>query len=183
MANKEVETEVDEKAERSAELKAQADKLNEGLEGKGLRWTVGLTKGRNPQPVPYKEFDEEQPETLPTTFVEFTKLSGYTTEPLIVTFLIRGMNAYNYALANDPIGAFCEPDWDEETVKAFKMQIKGAMVTSGGATLEEVVGDVKPGVMRGLARKAKALAEASAATVPAPVASPVVRDKTGKVRK
>lgn len=158
------ETAVSEKEANKLALKARekeiADKekeLNSSLSGKGLRWFVGLTRGRNPQMVQYQGFDESQPLTLPTSVNEFISLAGIPAdndgEKKVVGFLIDGYNSASFTEASDPVAEYVDASWPEDVQKAFRITIRQYSATAG-VSIEDAVKLIKPGIAAGVAAKA-----------------------------
>jgi hypothetical protein len=139
-------------AARTAEMAAREVKLNAGKTGKGTRTSLGLTRGRNPQEIQYENWDETQPETLPTSFTEFMhltggdKLSEAEGEAFVVRRLILGDNEILYKEASDPIAEFVDKTWPEEIQKMFKAVVKNYS-GSANVSIEDAVALIKPGIV------------------------------------
>src|SRR5882672_6991049 len=107
-------------------LEADAVKTNASRTGKGTRVKVGSTRGKNPQPISFEQFDTELPDTLPKTLSEFMDLVGEAdkTEASIVGFIIDGFNDAQYTAASDPIAEYVDASWPEEIRKNFRMVVR-----------------------------------------------------------
>jgi hypothetical protein len=120
--------------------------INEKREGKGTRLKVGQTRGRNPQIVRWEFFDESKPETLPTSWKEFTELTNITEEGPLVALLIDGLNSANYTAASDPVAEFVEATWPEEVQKAFRVVVR-QYSANASVSIEDAVALIKPGIV------------------------------------
>lgn len=136
-----------EQAVEAAEQKA--NETNSTRSGKGTRVRVGQTRGRNPQVISWEAFDESQPDTLPSTWVEFMSLTGYDKakdpESVIVPLLIAGFNSQAYVAASDPIAEFVNPAWEDERKKQFRIVVRN-YASMNDLSIEEAVALIKPGV-------------------------------------
>lgn len=141
-----------EREARKEEILAKETELNKDKTGKGLRFAIGLTKGRNPQMVQYEAFDVEQPATLPESLSEFMDLSKVTDEKAIVGFLIDGFNDAALEQAADPTAEFVESAWPVEVQKAFKTVVKQYSINAG-VSIEDAVALIKPGIVASQAKK------------------------------
>jgi hypothetical protein len=132
-------------------LEKQAEETNKGRSGKGTRVKVGSTRGKNPQPISFEQFDESQPDTLPTSLQEFIGLAMANVadkdkEPTILSYLIEGYNADSYRQASDPIAEYIDSAWPEDLQKQFRMVVRNY---SAGAnvSLEDAVTLIRPGIV------------------------------------
>lgn len=148
------ETELSEKEQQKAELAARAKEVaeketaaNEGRTGKGLRVSVGMTRGRNPQMIQYESFDESQPDTLPLTLSEFMELSKVQDEKAIVGFLVEGFNSDSYRNASDPVAEFVDASWPEDVQKQFRIVVRNYS-NATGVSIEDAVALIKPGIVK-----------------------------------
>jgi hypothetical protein len=135
------------KAARQAELEkrqAEANAENAKRSGKGTRVFAGMTRGKGTQVVSWEAFDDSKPDTLPTTYAEFSELTKVADEPTIVRLLIDGYNASQYAAASDPIGEFVEPTWSGDAQKQFRIVVRNYS-NATGVSLEDAVALIKPG--------------------------------------
>lgn len=147
-------------------LEKQAEETNKGRTGKGTRIKVGSTRGKNPQPISFENFDEEQPETLPKTLSEFMDIhKGMTGEDLqestIISYLIEGFNLAMYTQASDPIAEYVNPAWDDDTKKGFRIVVRNYS-QNAKVSIEDAVALIKPGIEAAVAAKAKETATVSA---------------------
>lgn len=152
-------------------LEADATKVNAARTGKGTRVKVGSTRGKNPQPISFEQFDTELPDTLPKTLSEFMDLVSeeQKTEAAIVGFIIDGFNDAMYTAASDPIAEYVDASWPEEIRKNFRMVVRNY---SQGAkvSIEDAVALIKPGIIAAeKARTDAAKAEAEKQPEPATV--------------
>lgn len=141
-----------------AEMQKAADAKNASRTGKGTRIRVGQTRGKNPKVIDWEAFDTDKPETLPTTLAEFMELTGTKEEPVVVSYLIDGFNASQYASASDVLAEFVEPNWPDTLVKQFKQTVSNYAAATG-TSLEDAVSLIKPGIVKAFAAR---LAAASA---------------------
>lgn len=135
-------------------LEATAEETNKSRTGKGTRVKVGSTRGKNPQPISFEQFDVSQPDTLPKTLSEFMDLVSEEnkTESAIVNFIIDGYNDAQYSAASDPIAEYIDPSWDEEVQRNFRLVVRNY---SQGAkvSIEDAVALIKPGIVASQAAK------------------------------
>lgn len=122
---------------------AEVAEKNKALTGKGLRHAAGMTRGKNPQVIQWKRFDEENIESLPTSLAEFASLSGVTDEKKFLEFVIAGFNDEQYRLASDELNEYIESSWPNEKVQQFRLAVRNAAKLSG-KSIEEVVKIIKP---------------------------------------
>lgn len=139
---------------------AEEKKLNEGKTGKGLRKSIAYTRGRSTQRVVYDSFDTDQPDTLPKDMTEFQTFTEISDEPLLVSFLIDGFNAWQFANASDPITEHLNPAWSNETKTKFKNAVKG-MVQGADVTIDFAVEAIKPAFDANFAKAQAALTVAN----------------------
>lgn len=133
------------RAARAKEIEAEEVKLNAGKTGKGLRFFIGLSKGKNPQKVQYEGFDESQPDTLPVNMDEFMTLTGVDSEPVIMSYVIDGYNSAQLATAADPSNEFVDASWPLDVQKQFKAAVKNAAAASG-VSIEDMATILKPSI-------------------------------------
>ena len=149
-------------------LEADAVKTNAARTGKGTRVKVGSTRGKNPQPISFEQFDTELPDTLPKTLSEFMDLVSEAdkTEAAIVGFIIDGFNDAQYTAASDPIAEYVDPSWPEDVRKGFRIVVRNYS-QNAKVSIEDAVALIKPGIIAAeKARKdSEAKAPAAAATV------------------
>lgn len=167
--NQEVQLTAQEKALQDAQAKADAENAKrvtvtgEGdakvtTENVGTRIRVGQTRGRNPQVITWEAFDTSKPTSLPKTLAEFMELTKTTEEKVILGYVIDGYNDAQYTAASDPIAEYVNPEWDEETVRQFRIVVRNYSANTG-ESLEDTVKLIKPGIEKGFAnRKAQASA-------------------------
>jgi hypothetical protein len=136
-----------------AETQKVADKTNSERTGKGTRVRVGQTRGKNPQVITWEAFDESKPETCPTTPAEFMSITGVKEDKALVALLIDGYNSAQYTAASDPIAEYVEPTWDEDLQKQFRLAVRNYS-NATGASIEDSVNLIKPGIVASLAKKA-----------------------------
>jgi hypothetical protein len=136
-------------------LEAEATAENAKRSGKGTRVKVGSTRGKNPQPISFENFDEEQPDTLPKTLSEFMEITKVSDENVIVSYLVDGFNAQMYTAASDPIAEFVNPAWDEDTRKGFRIVVRN-YAQNAKVSIEDAVALIKPGIEAAMAAKANA---------------------------
>lgn len=129
----------------AAEAAVKAE--NEKRTGKGTRRKVGRTRGKGSIVIQYDQFDESQPDTLPTSIQEFMDLTGKKDEPSLVNYLISGYNEELYTAASDPLAEFVEPTWPAEAQTQFRLVVRNY---SRGANvpLEDAVTLIKPGFVK-----------------------------------
>lgn len=130
-----------------AEMQKAADEKNKARTGKGTRIRVGQTRGKNPKVIDWEAFDTDKPETLPTTLAEFMDLTKTKDEPVVVSYLIDGYNASQYASASDVLAEFVEPNWPDTLVKQFKQTVSNYAAATG-TSLEDAVSLIKPGIVK-----------------------------------
>jgi len=116
---------------------------------------VGSTRGKNPQPISFENFDEEQPDTLPKTLSEFMDVAKVTDENVIVSYLIDGYNLAQYTAASDPIAEYVNPAWDEDTRKGFRIVVRN-YAQNAKVSIEDAVALIKPGIEAAMAAKSAA---------------------------
>ena len=127
-----------------AEAKAENDKRGKN---KGPRVMVGQTRGKSPQPIKWEEFDDAIPESLPTTFEEFTALTKVTDQKEIVNLLILGFNSDAYTQASDPLKEYVESTWTPEVQNQFRLVTRNYARTLE-LPLDEAVILIKPGFIK-----------------------------------
>ena len=137
---------------RDEAMAAEEKKLNEGKTGKGTRTFLSMTRGRNPQKVQYENWDESQPETLPTTLSEFMELRKLSDEPSIMRRLLLGDNEIFYKEASDPVAEFVDLSWSEEVQKQFRLVVRNYS-NATGVSIEDAVALIKPGIVASQAKK------------------------------
>jgi hypothetical protein len=124
-----------------------ADEKNKSLEGVGMRWRVGQTRGKNPMVISWEAFDESKPDTLPKSMKEFMAITGVNDEPELVSYLIGGINDANYTAASDPLAEYVDLSWPQEVQTQFRLVVRnysrGAQVS-----LEDAVNLIKPGFVK-----------------------------------
>lgn len=140
-------------AARNAAMAAKEVKLNEGKTGKGLRVFLGMTRGRNPQEIQYENWDDTQPDTLPTTLSEFMDLRKVSDEKDIVRRLILGDNEILYKEASDPVSEYVDTSWPEDVQRQFRLVVRN-YANATGVTIEDAVALIKPGIVASQAKKA-----------------------------
>lgn len=133
-------------------FQAEAEETNKSRSGKGLRVKYGFTRGKGSIPIKWEAFDESQPDTLPVSFEEFMALTGVKAEKDLVDFLVTGFNDSQYTAASDPIAEYVNPAWDKETQNQFRLVVRN-LSKAMDASIESVVGMVKPGVEKAFAAK------------------------------
>ena len=138
---------------RNAEMEVREKALNAERSGKGLRVFLGMTRGRNPQEIQFEQWDESQPDTLPTSLSEFMDLRKNASEEKdIVKRLILGDNDVLYSEASDPVSEFVDASWDADVQTRFKVSIRNFSRDSG-LSIEEAVAIIKPSVVAAQAKK------------------------------
>ncbi len=141
---------------RNADMEKREKELNAGKTGKGTRTFLGMTLGRNPLEIQYENWDESQPETLPTTLSEFMDLRKNSPEAVdekgIVRRLILGDNDVFYSEASDPVAEFVDPTWPDEVKKGFRIVVRN-YATNAGVSIEDAVALIKPGIVASQAKK------------------------------
>lgn len=142
---------------RNAEMEAREKKLNESRTGKGTRVFLGMTRGRGPQEIQYENWDDSQPDTLPTTLNELAdihksrKQEGDTAEKELVRRWILGDNEVLYSEASDPVNAFVEASWPDEYQKQFKLVVKN-YAAALKLSIEDAANLIKPQFVAGLSK-------------------------------
>lgn len=132
-------------ATEAAQSKADAE--NATRTGKGTRVKVSLTRGRNPQPISYEQWDDSKADTLPTTLSEFMDLrKSVADEAGITRRLILGDNEVLYSEAADPVAEFVESSWDADVQTRFKVTIRN-FARDSGLSIEDAVAIIKPSVV------------------------------------
>ena len=139
-----------ETAQDAAQAKATAE--NATRSGKGTRVKVSLTRGRNPQPISYENFDESLPDTLPKTLSEFMEVSKVSDEPTIVSYLLDGFNSAAYANASDATAEYVDASWPADVQRQFKLVVKNYS-NATGVSIEDAVALIKPGVVASQSKK------------------------------
>lgn len=139
-------TEKEKTKARDEAMRAREKELNSSKTGKGLRTFLGMTRGRNPQEIQYENWDETQPDTLPTTLSEFMDLRKVTDEKDIVRRLILGDNDVLYSEASDPVAEFVDVTWPEEVQKQFRLVVRNYS-NATGVSIEDAVALIKPGIV------------------------------------
>lgn len=137
---------------REKDMAAREKVLNEGKTGKGLRSFLGMTRGRNPQEIQYENWDESQPDTLPTTLSEFMELRKIQDEPSIMRRLVLGDNDILYSEASDPVAEFVDAAWSEEVQKQFRLVVRNYS-NATGVSIEDAVALIKPGIVASQVKK------------------------------
>lgn len=137
---------------RDAAMEAEEIKLNEGKTGKGKRIFLSMTRGRNPQKVQYENWDEKQPDTLPSTLSEFMEIGKVTEEKDIVRRLILGDNEILYKEASDPVAEFVDKTWPDDVQKQFRIVVRNYS-NATGVSIEDAVALIKPGIVKSQAPK------------------------------
>jgi hypothetical protein len=136
---------------RDADMAKREKELNASITGKGLRFFLGMTRGRNPQEIKYQNWDDSQPDTLPTTLSEFMDLRKDSAEVVdekgIVRRLILGDNEVLYKEASDPVAEFVDPTWPEDVQKQFRIVVRN-YATATGVSIEDAVALIKPGIVK-----------------------------------
>lgn len=142
-------------------LEADALKTNAARTGKGTRVKVGSTRGKNPQPISFEQFDTSLPDTLPKTLSEFMDLVSEAdkTEAAIVGFIVDGFNDAQYTAASDPIAEYVDYSWPEDIQKNFRLVVRNYS-TGAKVSIEDAVALIKPGIIA--AEKARKEAEKAA---------------------
>jgi hypothetical protein len=138
---------VEAKTPRELELErrqAEADVENKKLSGVGLRTRIGQTRGKNPQIISWKAFDESQPETLPTSIQQFTDTVGAKDEKVLLSYLISGFNDEAYTAASDPLAEYVNPTWSAEVQTNFRLVVRN-YAKGLNMSLEDAVNLIKPG--------------------------------------
>jgi hypothetical protein len=124
----------------------KAEETNAARTGKGTRVKVGMTRGRNPQVISFENFDDSQPDTLPSTLSEFMEITKVNDEKVIVSYLLDGFNSANYTQASDPVAEFVEPTWSEDVQKQFRLVVRNYS-NATGVSIEDAVALIKPGIV------------------------------------
>src|SRR5262245_35968507 len=139
------------KATEIYNAQVKADETNAARTGKGTRVKVSQTRGKNPKVISFEQFDTEQTETLPVTTPEFMELTGTPATPqgqqLLVSYLIDGYNAAQYAAASDVLSEYLEPNWPDLLSKQFKQAVTN-YANAAGVSLEDAVQLMKPAVQK-----------------------------------
>lgn len=138
----------DEKTELQKEreqFEKEATAENAKKTGKGLRTTVGATRGRSTMNIKYQAFDESQPDTLPTTVEEFVAITGIKSNSELASLLIVGFNDRAYTEASDPIAEFVNKSWPDELKAQFRIVVRN-LAKMQEISIEDAVKFVKPGV-------------------------------------
>jgi hypothetical protein len=138
---------VEAKTPRELELErrqAEADVENKKLSGVGLRTRIGQTRGKSPQIISWKAFDESQPETLPTSIQQFTDTVGAKDEKVLLSYLISGFNDEAYTAASDPLAEYVNPTWSPEVQTNFRLVVRN-YAKGLNMSLEDAVNLIKPG--------------------------------------
>jgi hypothetical protein len=127
-----------------SKAEAEVNASNSTLTGVGPRWKVGRTRGKGSIVIKYQQFDESQPETLPTSIQQFMEITGKKEENALVGYLIAGYNDELYTAASDPLAEFVEPTWPADAQTQFRLVVRNY---SRGANvpLEDAVTLIKPG--------------------------------------
>ena len=137
---------------RNDAMAVEEKKLNEGKTGKGTRTFLGMTRGRNPQKIQYENWDDAQPDTLPTTLSEFMDLRKLSDEKDIVKRLLLGDNEIFYTEASDPVAEFVDSTWSEEVQKQFRLVVRNYS-NATGVSIEDAVALIKPGIVASQSKK------------------------------
>lgn len=146
MANPLTETDK-EKAAKTAALEAKekwASDENGKRKGKGTRIRVGLTRGKSSQVISWEEFDDSQPDTMPTSVKEFMELTGAKSNDALLQYLIPGYNTLQYTAASDPIAEFVNPAWSDEMQQAFRTSVRN-YARGLETSIDDAVSLIKPG--------------------------------------
>lgn len=135
-------------------LEAEAEATNKSRSGKGTRLKVGSTRGKNPQPISFENFDTAQPDTLPKTLSEFMDIVSEEdkSEASIVSFIIDGYNDAQYSAASDPIKEYVNPSWPDDVQKGFRLVVRNYSVNAK-VSIEDAVALIKPGIEASQAAK------------------------------
>lgn len=130
-----------------AKAEAEVNAANSGRSGVGTRMKVGRTRGKGSIVIKYEQFDESQPETLPTSISQFSEITGVKDEPTLLSYLITGYNESLYTAASDPLAEFVEATWPQEVQTQFRLVVRNY---SRGANvpLEDAVNLIKPGFVK-----------------------------------
>ena len=139
-------------AARTAAMDAEEKRLNEGKTGKGTRTFLSMTRGKNPQKIQYEQWDESQPDTLPTEVKEFCDLAGITSNEEMIKRLILGDNEIRYQEAADPTSEFVELTWPLDVQKQFKIVVKNYSNFKKNS-IDDAVALIKPGFVASLGKK------------------------------
>lgn len=135
---------------RNADMERREKELNASKSGKGLRTFLGMTRGRNPQEIQYENWDDSQPDTLPSTLSEFMDLRKIQDEKEIVRRLVLGDNEILYKEASDPVAEFVDSSWPEDVQKSFRLVVRNYASTAN-VSIEDAVAIVKPGIEKAVA--------------------------------
>ena len=137
----------EEKTAKDLELEAkqkEAEEYNKTLTGVGLRMRVGQTRGKNPQVIDWKAFDDTQPDTLPTELAQFQEITEVTDEPDLVRLLIIGFNQDAYVSASDPLKEHVNPVWPADAQTQFRIVVRN-YAKGANVSLDDAVALIKPG--------------------------------------
>jgi hypothetical protein len=128
----------------------EAALVNSKRTGKGLRKTVAQTRGKGSMVITFEAFDENQPETLPTSVVEFVQLTGISDDAKLASLLVEGFNAVTYREASDPIAEFVVSSWPDDIKLAFRNAVRNTAKATG-MSFEQVADFIKPQIEKKLA--------------------------------
>jgi hypothetical protein len=126
---------------------AEVEKENSTRTGIGTRMKVGRTRGKGSIVIKYENFDESQPDTLPKSIEEFQKISGATTEAVLLDYLIAGYNEALYTAASDPLAEFVEETWPNEVKTQFRLVVRNYS-RGASVSLDDAVELIKPGFVK-----------------------------------
>lgn len=110
-------------------VSTQADVSSVAKEGRmpNLVTRKGRTRGKNPRDIEYLVLDIAEPDSLPTTAEDFSKVTGVSTESELVELLIAGFNQRQYEQASDEIGEYLNEAWDSETQLQFRAVVRNTV--------------------------------------------------------
>lgn len=133
-------------ADRKAEIEQKEKAANADKTGKGLRVFFGFTRGKGSQMIEYENWDETQPDTLPSTLSEFMDLRKMTDEKDILRRILLGDNDVLYEEASDPVAEFVEASWSPDVQRQFKLVVKNYAAATG-VSIDDAVKLIKPGIV------------------------------------
>jgi hypothetical protein len=136
---------------RNEDMARREKILNASKTGKGLRIFLGMTRGRNPQEIEYEQWDDSQPETLPTTLSEFMDIRKISDEKDIIRRLILGDNDVLYSEASDPIAEFIDASWDDDFKRNFRLVIRNYS-NATKLSIDDTVALLKPAMVASLSK-------------------------------
>jgi len=120
---------------------AEVEATNKARTGKGTRLKAGSTRGKGTMPIKYEQFDETQPDTLPTSLAEFAALTGIQDPATLLGFIIVGYNDAQYVAASDPIAEFVVPSWPDDRKLAFRLAVRNYSKALTSAGIETSIED------------------------------------------